>query len=198
MASVRAINVPGIGEVQLGDWIDDHLWASASVATTQAADLQVFTSGRGQALPGTTSTATDYEVYVPEPGRMPTGWEMLVFGISVDLPPAITLADIQDLQNRMLLEFWILGKVYSQGPMQLYPGGSGQAGFVSNTSNATAREGYTNGVPAVGAIRQFLVPHKIASGESFFAKIRHPTAASLGAARVCRTVLRGLLKRSVQ
>ena len=198
MASVRAINVPGLGEVSLGDWIDDFLWATASVATTQSADLQVFTSGRGQSLPGATTTATDYQVYVPEPGRMPTGWEMLIFSIRIELAPAVSAADIQDFSNRLLHEFWILGKVYSQGPMTLYPAGGGPAGAVSTTSNATTTANWVNGVPAVGATRQFLVPHKIGSGESFFSKLRFPTAASLGTAQAVRVVLQGLLKRSVQ
>ncbi len=194
MASVRAINVPGIGEVQLGDWIDDHLWATGQAGTNQSADLQIFTSGRGRQLPGTTSTANDYQVYVPEPGRMPTGWEMLVFGISCDFAPAITLADIQDVMNKTLLEFWILGKVYSQAPMQMYPGGGGITGVTTNNAVAS----YVNGVAAVGAVRQFLVPHKIAADESYFCKYRFPAALSLGATQNIRTVLRGLIKRSVQ
>lgn len=198
MASVRAINVPGIGEVALGDWIDDHLWATGQVGTAQSADLQVFTSGRGQTKPGTSSTATDYDVFVPEPGRMPTGWEMLVFSVRIDLPAAVSAADIQDLQTKLLHEFWILGKAYSQGPLTFYPSGGGIAGAVSTTANATSLQNWNNGVPAIGAARQFLVPHKIGSGEAFYSKLRFPTAASLGSARDVRVVLQGLLKRSVQ
>lgn len=198
MASVRAIQVPGLGEIALGDWVDDHLWATANVSTTQSSDLQVFTSGRGQQKPGTTSTATDYEVYVPEPGRMPTGWEMLVFSIRLETVATVSAADIQNLENTLLHEFWILGKVYSQGPMSFYPAGGGVSGAVSTTANATTTATWVNGVPAQGAAKQFLVPHKIGSGEAFFSKLRFPTAASLSGTRDVRVVLAGLLKRSVQ
>lgn len=198
MASVRAIQVPGLGEIALGDWVDDHMWGTAQIGTAQSADLQVFTSGRGQQKPGTTSTNTDYDVFVPEPGRMPTGWEMLVFSIRLEVVANINNADILNLQQTLLHEFWILSKCYSQGPMSFYPAGGGNAGAVSTTANATTTASWTNGVPAQGAAKQFLVPHKIGSGEAFFSKIRFPTAASLGSTRDVRVVLAGLIKRSVQ
>jgi len=94
----------------------------------------------------------------------------------------------------LLHEFWILGKVYSQGPLSFYPAGGGITGATSLNATGT----WVNGVAAMGAAKQFLVPHKIGSGEAFFSKLRFPTAASLAGTQDVRVVLSGLLKRSVQ
>ena len=198
MASVRAINVPGYGEIALGDWVDDYLWGTAEVDNGQTTDLQVFTSGRGQQKPGGSGTNSDFDVYVPEPGRMPTGWEMLVFAIGVEIDFAADLAEHQSLQGTLLHEFWILGKVYSQGHLAYYPLGGGISAAVA-TGNAVDFLAINNGVPAAGARKQYIVPHKIASGEAFFSKLRFPGGAPvLTASRNIAVVLSGLIKRSVQ
>lgn len=204
MAVIDSVQLPGLGvKLKLRDYVDDAMFASADVSHGQATDLQVFTASRGQPRPGAGSTLnTDLDTNIIDPGRLPTGWLMYVFGIGIETPANIAASDLQSIMGLLLFELWIVNKAYSEGHLGNYPYGGGMTGSASTTQNDTVIQNWTNGVPAAGARRMLAIPHKIGSGETFFGKIRFPetgpTFANSEAKHKLTVHLFGIIGRGVQ
>lgn len=203
MAVIEQVALPGVMgpgnkvvALNLDDFIDDWLWATAEFSNADTGDLQLFSASRGQTQPGSTGNNTDLDTNIVDPGRLPTGWQMYIFSIGIEVATAAaTVADHQNIQNGILSELWIVSKSYSEGRVSFFPHGGGIAGHTT----ATAATVLTNGVAAAGARRVMTIPHKIGEHEAFYHKLRLlGTSLTLSGDTNIAVSYTGIIGRSVQ
>jgi hypothetical protein len=114
------------------------------------------------------------------------------------------LSDIGNFLDTYYCEFWIGGKVYAEGPLSQFPGGSGLQGFTTQTNVGA----FSNGIPSPLAVVDFRIGdnpigHHILQGQSFKVKVLTNTGfatsgagGAIGLNLLC--VLEGVLSRGVQ
>lgn len=112
--------------------------------------------------------------------------------------------DIGTFLDTYYCEFWIGGKVYAEGPLSQFPGGSGLAGFTTQTNVGA----FSNGLPSPLAVVDFRIGdnpigHHILQGQSFKVKVitnagfaTSTNTGAIGLNLLC--VLEGVLSRGVQ
>lgn len=114
------------------------------------------------------------------------------------------LVDIGTFLDTYYLEFWIGNKVYAEGPLSQFPGGSGIQGMTTQTNVGA----FSNGLPSPNAVIDFRIGdnpigHHILQGQTF--KVKVITSAgfttsnltgAVGLNLLC--VLEGVLSRGVQ
>lgn len=112
------------------------------------------------------------------------------------------LVDISKMLDTYYLEFWIGNKVYAEGPLSQFPGGSGLQGFTTQTNIGA----FSNGLPSPNAVIDFRIGdnpigHHILQGQTFKVKVitnagYTTNSSGVGLSLLC--VLEGVLSRGVQ
>jgi hypothetical protein len=127
----------------------------------QTTEVEAFSAGRSQPIPGGTRTQTKVDTNVPKASDngLPKDWEMLVYAYGV-LPVRVErstdgvvnpkldsfsdpfrLSTLFDIDRKTALQFEYNDKRYTQGVIQDYPAGHGYAVFSTNTSFEIAQNG---------------------------------------------------------
>lgn len=162
------LRLPDGTAISLADWIDDKLYSTVQLSNGQTTPVEAFSSGRSQAIPGGTRTATRVDTNIPRAGDsgLPKDWEMLVYGIGLMMvrvmrpqtgasqpvlpdgsgalsdPP--TLRTLFNFDRVTFLAFEYNAKIYTGGVSQDYPQGHGYYAFSTNPAFEFAQ----NGVPS--------------------------------------------------
>ena len=193
---INTVTVAGLGPLELGDYVHSSLRSTVQFATTQAATLNFFQNSIGSTMQGTASTAlTSYDTNIPDQGKLPPGWQALIFFMSVYPAPAIVLGDIRDIQNKALFKL-ILGttdKVSDDGAAYRYPAGGG----VYGVSDLTSVENWTNGLPSSGARTPYAIPHSIKELIPFRCEVSFASALATAAVRNYQVSLEGIIRKPV-
>lgn len=120
----------------------DRLTTAANTLT--AVEYDFFTTPIGGAK-GKQDTNLEQVSRLPDPQ-----W-MNVTSLQFYVSSRMLVEDLGPLLDTYYCEFVVSGKVYAEGPISQFPGGSGLAG-VSTQTNVGA---YTNGVPSPLAVNDF-------------------------------------------
>jgi len=162
------LQLPDGSVIALADWIDDKLYGSAQLQNGDTQQIEVFSNGRSQPIPGGTRAQTRVDTNVPRNGDngLPKDWEMLVYGVAIKLVRACrpqtgatepVLADgagaLSDplthrtsfqIDRILFFEFQYNAKAYTNGTIQNFPTGHGFWVFSTNAAFEIAN----NGVPS--------------------------------------------------
>ncbi len=142
-----------------------------------AGDYAFFTSGGGD--PATAAgyfsvgNLTYQQTNMASSGKIPTGRGFRMFDLAVSFNSLAKGADIGQLMDVCNLRFEKQGGqlVIQHGPVSLWPGGSGIAGFagVATTASTTTInvQAASNGLPALTNVRRFKNPRELKQNESF-------------------------------
>lgn len=177
--------------VQLGDFIDDKLYGVGEFTTGDTDAQDVFTNGRGAAVPGGTRNASKLDNNLQRPGGvgLPNSWEMFVYAIGIEVvrmirTGTITLATYSELARQTPMydfarkthfEYKYNGKGYTEGVLTEYPQGVGL--YWQGTGNDS--EVVSNGVPSPRDRVSLAIPLHEEQGIAFNAIFSPMTALTL-------------------
>ena len=154
--------------IALADWIDDKLDGSAEMQNGDTGQIEIFSNGRSQPIPGGTRAQTRVDTNVPRNGDngLPKDWEMLIYGIGLEfvracrpigggtapqladtngaLSDPLTLRSAFNLDRVIFFAFEYNAKIYSSGVVKDDPTGFGFSTFSTNA----AFELVNNGIPS--------------------------------------------------
>lgn len=162
------LTLPDGSTIALADWIDDKLYGSIELGTGDTGQIEAFSNGRSQPIPGGARAQTRVDTNVPRNGDngLPKDWEMLIYGWGIEFtrvmrpatgdtnprlpdtngalsdPP--TLRTSFDLNRVTFFEYEYNAKKYTSGVIQDYPTGNGFSVFSTNPAFELA----TNGIPS--------------------------------------------------
>jgi hypothetical protein len=192
------INTPaGPKQFDITDFGPYPLYSSANIATTQATEIVYFNysvGGPRSGVSGATATKLDTNMRSAN-GQLDASGEMLVYSMRIEFPPAIALADAQNLYTNVYSRLEIATeKPISEGPLSFYPQGGGLNFFGTGTSLNQV----TNGQPTASAGRVFASPHYIGPITNFRVTEEFVATLSLTATTLLRIVLDGLRRRASQ
>lgn len=198
-AKKRSSNPIEEGRADIVPWIlYDRLFTAAN--TTTAVEYDFFT----QPQSGTKfkqDTNLDQVSVLAQPQHFNTTSLQMYFSSQM------LNTDIGKFLDTYYCEFWIGNKVYAEGPLSQFPGGSGLQGFTTQTNTGS----FSNGIPSPLAVVDFRIGdnpigHHILQGQTF--KVKVITSAgftttnttvnpnAIGLSLLC--VLEGVLSRGVQ
>ncbi len=162
------LTLPDGSTIALADWIDDKLYGSVQVENGDTQQVEAFSNGRSQPIPGGTRAQTRVDTNVPRNGDngLPKDWEMLVYGWGIKFsrvmrpPTGATepiLADtggalsdppilrtVFDIDRVVFFAYEYNAKLYTTGVIQDYPTGHGFSVFSTNPAFELAN----NGIPS--------------------------------------------------
>jgi hypothetical protein len=162
------LTLPDGSTIALADWIDDKLYGSVQIEAGDTQQVEAFSNGRSQPIPGGTRAQTRVDTNVPRNGDngLPKDWEMLVYGWGIQftrvMRPAAgatepILADtggalsdppilrtVFDIDRVVFFAYEYNAKLYSTGVIQDYPTGHGFSVFSTNPAFELAN----NGIPS--------------------------------------------------
>lgn len=177
--------------VQLGDFIDDKMFGVGEFTTGDTDAQDVFTNGRGAAVPGGTRNASKLDNNLQRPGGvgLPNSWEMFVYSIGIEVTRAIRtgtitlasysetprLAFLFDFARKTHFEYKYNGKGYTEGVLTEYPQGLGL--FAQATANDV--ENVVNGPPSPRERVSLAIPLHEEQGIAFNAIFSPMTALTL-------------------
>lgn len=187
------------GRADIVPWIwYDRLFTASSTVTS--AEYDFFT----QPISGTKfkqDTNMEQVSVLPQPQHFnTTSLQMYFSSQMLDL-------DMGKFLDTYYLEFWIGNKVYAEGPLSQFPGGSGLQGFTTQSNTGS----FSNGIPSPLAVVDFRIGdnpigHHILQGQTFKVKVITSTGFTttatsvnpnaIGISLLC--VLEGVLSRGVQ
>lgn len=193
------INTPqGPKQFDITDFGPYPLYSSASLAATQSTEVVYFNYSVGgpRSGGGTAATATKLDTNMRSAnGQLDASGEMLVYSMRIEFPPALSLADAQNLYTNTYSRLEIATeKPISEGPLTYYP----QGGGIYMQTTGTSQTQVTNGFPQAAAGRVFASPHYIGPITNFRVTQEYIAALSITANTLLRITLDGLRRRASQ
>lgn len=182
-------------------WLYDEINVAVNTATGVEMDFFSVPQGGTQFAVVKTKQQTNME----EVKKLSAPKHMNVTSLQLVYAPNMLKTDIDSTINNFWLEFWIGDKIYSEGPLFKYPGGSGLSGM----SVQSGQQSWTNGIANPMAVNDFRmgdnpIGHHILQGQSFVVKILgttfttvNSTANPAGTGLNWWAILEGILSRAV-
>jgi hypothetical protein len=188
------VQLPGLGRsFRLDEWVHGRLFSAVNYTTGQAATIDAFSYIRGQTLPDTGGTSDERHTNMPEAGRLPNGWEALIFSHQIAPPNDIDDADYRDIDTKAVYVLRVGRSAVYESHLRKLPGGGGMS--IVSSNNAT--EQVQNGPPSPRDQAAFLIPVHVRENKNFAVENRFPATLSLGSARIVHHYLEGLIKRPI-
>lgn len=183
--------VPDLADVQ--PWMYyDRLTASAG---TSPGNLLFFTTPLS-------STKSKLDTNLKQAGRLPDPKHFLVMSLRFVFASKMVLADVQLMVDSYYTEFEIGDKIYSEGHLDLFPGGAGISGLAAygvagTNSTAIVQLGafaINNGQANPNAVNMWGKEHgiHILQGQTFQVRATAPTAVTLAAAATTNNTPQGV------
>lgn len=153
------LQLPDGSAIQLSDWIDDRYYSTVQLTNGQVNQVEAFSSGRSQPIPGGARASTRVDTNITRAGDAGLGkdFEMLIYSIGVRMVRVMraagatpTLADFSDpprlqtlfnVDRVTFLTFEYNQKVYSSGVTLNYPQGLGFNVFGTTANIEIAQNG---------------------------------------------------------
>lgn len=172
-------------------------------------DTYTLAAGTGNIIPNLTQFFTNpqnktiNQTNVQRPKQLDAPEAFACMAIRFHPLESILLADLVNLYNSFVLEFWIGNKWYNRGPLWHYNAGGGVAGIASTTATNTTISAYTNGAPGRNSMGTLEINIVIDNQASFFGQLNGvavtlTAAASGGTGATLMMLLDGLHARGVQ
>jgi hypothetical protein len=180
------------------NWTDVQPWVfydrlTTAVNTATPTLYQFFTVPMGGAK-------TKNDTNLKQAGRLPDPKHFFVTAMRFVLDPFMKLVDIKNLFHNYYVEWEIGDKVYAEGHLDYYAGGSGIAGHSTNTSEFA----WNNGIASPNDVNQWGSDRgiHILQGQTFQVRVLGATFttsndADSGGVNL-RCLLEGILYREVQ
>lgn len=184
------------GRADIVPWIlYDRLTTAANTAT--AVEYDFFTSPQS-------GTKTKQDTNMEQVSTLPQPQHFNTTSLQFYFSSRTQTVDIGAFLDTYYCEFWIGTKVYAEGPLSQFPGGSGVVGYGTQTNTFAISNGLASPMAVVDfRIGDNPIGHHILQGQSF--KVKVITAAgfttsalsgAIGLNLLC--VLEGVLSRGVQ
>jgi len=162
------LRLPDGTVIQLADWIDDKMYGSVQLENGDTQQIECFSNGRSQPIPGGARPQTRVDTNIPRNGDsgLPQSYEMLVYGLAIEItrvmrPQAgavepvladgagalsdpVILRTYFNVDRALYFDFQYNGKSYSTGTIKRYPAGRGFSLFTTNPAIELAN----NGIPS--------------------------------------------------
>lgn len=150
----RAANPIAPNQADIVKWILYDRFQFAA-GTTVPNNFKFFTSPIGQG--GKTKADTNME----QVQRLADPLWFNTEGVGFYFNPENNITDITNFQASEYMEYWVGQKVYLEGPIQCFPGGSGIAAAISGSAVTSVA---TNGTPRVDNVYDVRLPHGLQLG----------------------------------
>jgi hypothetical protein len=184
------------GRADIVPWILYNRLTTAA-GTTTSVEYDFFTTPQG-------GSVTKQDTNLSQVSQLSQPQHFNTTSLQFYFSSRMLLNDIGTFLDTYYTEFWIGEKVYAEGPLSQFPGGSGLQGFTTQTNVGA----FSNGVPSPLAVVDFRIGdnpigHHILQGQTFKVKVitsaGFATATSTGAIGLnLLCVLEGVLSRGVQ
>lgn len=184
------------GRADIVPWIlYDRLTTAAN--TTTSVEYDYFTNPQS-------ATKTKQDTNMSQVQTLSQPEHFNCTSLQMFFSPRMVLVDIATFLDTYYLQFVIGTKIYAEGPLSQFPGGSGLQGVSTQTNVGT----FSNGFPSPHAVVDFRIGdnpigHHILQGQSFKVQVITATgfttsaaAGAIGLNLLC--VLEGVLSRGVQ
>lgn len=174
----------GAGGAKDVRWDDNYLYSTRRYPTNTSnntigggtittGDTSFFTTGIAdsgtQCGYASLNQLTYQQTNMGPKGQIPMGqgYEMYEIGVAFNAQAAV--ADVAQLLDCSALSFnmQLGGYVIYQGPIVMWPGGTGPYGFATTTATTTTISGVSNGMPTPGAIRRLTQPRVFPATSNF-------------------------------
>jgi hypothetical protein len=128
-------------------WWDTYQNPLASPAVAVASSITFFQVPIGQPDPVTAVAKTKLQTNMTQSGQFSPPYCCVLQQIGFHINSDDRKADIDSFFNKCYVQFSVLGKVFSEGRLWMYPDGFGLMGS-PNPTGAAADQSWTNGFPA--------------------------------------------------
>lgn len=160
--STLEIKIPGLGvPVKFADWVHDRLYGTCEFANGDTVQLDVFSAGPGQQVPGGGRMTTNVDLNLTRAGTngLQSGYEAIIYSIQAEVKDvgftagtaALTdprveasVAQLHDLYTKLFCYMQYNQKSVAEGRLPVFPQGHGM--YV--VSNVTGQEVALNGLPS--------------------------------------------------
>lgn len=148
---------------------------------------------------GAASGKTLAQTNLSQSQKLPAPEAFSIFAFRIRWSEDILLADLLQILDGFVLEFYLGQKAYQRAPLWYFAAGGGIDGFTTRTDASV----YTNGNPTREAIHKLAIPIVIENQMTFFAQLQGNaytlTAGAAGGTGLNMTLLLdGLYARGVQ
>ena len=186
--STTTIQYPNGKVVALSDWVDDRLFGTVQFNDADAGQVECFSSGRSQQIPGGKRNAQEVDTNLPRAGSNGLGkdYEMLIYGVAIKpvramrapalggdpilgdnsgfaYSDALRLRTLFQFERMTAFEFQYNEKPYCRGTIADFPAGTGYYVFATSTNFELAQ----NGVPSPRDRQAMVLPIHMKEGLSF-------------------------------
>jgi hypothetical protein len=152
---------------------------------------------------GPASGKTVAQTNMTQSRRLPAPQAFSIFGFRLRWKEDILAADLYNILDRFVLEFYLGEKVYQRAPLWYYSPGGGVNGFAATTAATTTITYLSNGHPHRESMHKLAIPIVIENQMTFWAQLSGSTytltaSGSGGRGMTLQLVLDGLYARGVQ
>jgi hypothetical protein len=168
--------------------------------TTIPATINPFAVPIGATDPITSTQKTKLQTNMVRGNQFPPPWCIIMRRLQFSFSPSMVLADILALYDAMYLEFKIDQKIFWEGYLQDFPGGSGLTGVATQSGVGL----FQNGMPApnftmdYGQYAKYIAPTQQFSLQLIFPATPPTLSANGTVGWKMRCIIDGLVDRPVQ
>lgn len=206
MAQAYKVRLPDGRIERPTEWSSTPLYSTVDIATGPLVDLQAFSYGVGNSVPGSVGPrkSTDSDTNMQGPGSiLPENEELLLYAIMAEFyvvnttgniyllnndatapnPPEMSALNMARIQRDTLLVLNIADtKDYLRHPVGFFPAGMGLWTVSGDVRNdlGFAIIGGQNGSPSTYDRRELATPHQVKGGEAFSITLRFPLGTITG------------------
>jgi len=175
------------------------IYSSAALATG-ATSAVFFTVplGGGSSVWNATGPATLEDTNMTVAGSLPAGYTHHTKGVSIQFQPNISVIDAKAILKGGALQLKIAAKDQLQGPIIMFPGGSGIDGAIGTQTAAATNEFAHSGIADPRSIFPLDNEVTILPNQNISCRIDWGTGPTLSATQPIRLVFWGWLDRPVQ
>lgn len=126
-------------------WWDTFTWTLASPAVAVPSQINFFQVAMNQVDPYTAVPKTKVDTNMTQPGQFTPPYCLVMDQIGFHIVSTDTKADLDKFWNQCWMEFKILGKIFFEGLLWMFPGAFG---FSGTQNPSSTDQSWVNGLPA--------------------------------------------------
>jgi len=152
---------------------------------------------------GPASSKTKAQTNMSQSRRLPAPEAFSIFGFRLRWKENVLPADLYEVLDKFVLQFYLGQKVYQEAPLWYFSAGGGVNAVATTTAASTTITYLTNGVPMRESMHKLAIPIVIENQMTFYAQLTGGTytltaSASGGTGLTLQLVLDGFYARGVQ
>jgi hypothetical protein len=152
---------------------------------------------------GPSSGKTKAQTNMSQSRRLPAPEAFSIFGFRLRWKENVLPADLLEVLDKFVLQFYLGQKVYQEAPLWYFSAGGGVNAVATTTASSTTITYLTNGVPMRESMHKLAIPIVIENQMTFYAQLTGGTytltaSGSGGTGLTLQLVLDGFYARGVQ